>query len=109
MKMSEHQAQHAAARQAALICSGCPITSSETTLKESQHVGNFGGYQALIRVYISMGRVHLAEGSAKGWEDSTVREFSRRLTWPMGYPKAGASEAPAAEMRAGGWVFDGSF
>ena len=40
----------------------------------------FGGYQALIRAYISNGlRIHLAEREARRAEDSTVDEFSQRL------------------------------
>ena len=49
-------------------------------LKEVAPTLGFGGYQALIRAYISNGlRQHLAEREAGRRRDSTVEEFSRRL------------------------------
>src|SRR5271163_2785794 len=65
-------------------------------LKEVAPSLGFGGYQALIRAYISNGlRKHLAQRA----KDSTVEEFSRRLI-ARGVPEQAIEEA-AAEMRAG--------
>ncbi len=59
----------------------------------------FGGYQALIRAYISNGlRQHLAERDAQRANNSTVEEFSRRLK-AHGVSEQAIQEA-AAEMRA---------
>jgi hypothetical protein len=59
----------------------------------------FGGYQALIRAYISNGlRKHLAEREAQRAKDSTVEEFSQRLI-AHGVPEQAIQEA-VAEMRA---------
>ena len=70
-------------------------------LKEVAPSLGFGGYQALIRAYISSGlRVHLAEREAQRAKDSTVEEFSRRLM-AHGVPAQAIQEA-AAEMRAEG-------
>ena len=70
-------------------------------LKEVAPGLGFGGYQALIRAYISNGlRKHLAEREAKRAKDSTVEEFSRRLM-AHGVPEA-AIEQAAAEMRSAG-------
>ncbi len=70
-------------------------------LKEVAPSLGFGGYQALIRAYISNGlRVHLAEREAQRAKDSTVEEFSRRLM-AHGVPEQAIQEA-AAEMRAEG-------
>ena len=69
-------------------------------LKEVAPSLGFGGYQALIRAYISNGlRKHLAERAAQRAKDSTVEEFSRRLL-ARGVPEQAIEEA-AAEMRAG--------
>lgn len=49
-------------------------------LKEVAPRLGFGGYQALIRAYISNGlRKHLAEMEAERAKSSAVEEFSRRL------------------------------
>ena len=49
-------------------------------LRELAPLFGFGGYQALIRAYISNGlRKHLAELEGQRAKDSTVEEFSRRL------------------------------
>ncbi len=70
-------------------------------LKEVAPALGFGGYQALIRAYISNGlRQHLAEREAQRAKDSTVEEFSRRLM-AHGVPEQAIQEA-AAEMRAEG-------
>ncbi len=68
-------------------------------LKEVAPSLGFGGYQALIRAYISNGlRQHLAEREAQRAKDSTVEEFSRRLI-AHGVPEQAIKEA-AAEMQA---------
>ncbi len=68
-------------------------------LKEVAPSFGFGGYQALIRAYISSGlRKHLAELEVQRAKDSTVAEFSRRLM-ARGVPEQAIQEA-AAEMRA---------
>jgi hypothetical protein len=68
-------------------------------LKEVAPSLGFGGYQALIRAYISNGlRKHLAEREAQRTKDSTVEEFSRRLL-AHGVPKQAIQEA-VAEMKA---------
>lgn len=49
-------------------------------LKEVAPTLGFGGYQALIRAYISNGlRKHLAEREAERAKENAVEEFSRRL------------------------------
>jgi hypothetical protein len=69
-------------------------------LKEVAPSLGFGGYQALIRAYISNGlRKHLADREAQRAKDSTVEEFSRRLI-ARGVPEGAIQEA-AAEMKAG--------
>ncbi len=66
-------------------------------LKQVAPTLGFGGYQALIRAYISNGlRKHLAERA----KDNMVEEFSRRLL-ARGVPEQAIQEA-AAEMRAEG-------
>ena len=68
-------------------------------LKEVAPSLGFGGYQALIRAYISNGlRKHLAEREAQRAKDSTVEEFSRRLM-AHGVSEQAIQEA-AAEMKA---------
>lgn len=68
-------------------------------LKEIAPTLGFGGYQALIRAYISNGlRKHLAEHEAQRAKDSAVEEFSRRLL-AHGVPAQAIQEA-AAEMRS---------
>ncbi len=68
-------------------------------LKEVYPAFGFGGYQALIRAYISNGlRKHLAEREAQRAKDSTVEEFSQRLM-AHGVPQKVIQEA-AAEMSA---------
>lgn len=68
-------------------------------LKEVAPTLGFGGYQALIRAYISNGlRKHLAEREAQRAQDSTVEELSRRLI-AHGVPEQAIQEA-IAEMRA---------
>jgi hypothetical protein len=69
-------------------------------LKEIAPTLGFGGYQALIRAYISNGlRKHLAGSGAQRAQDSTVEEFSQRLM-AHGVPEEAIQEA-VAEMRAG--------
>ncbi len=69
-------------------------------LKEVAPSLGFGGYQALIRAYISNGlRKHLAEREAQRPKDNMVEEFSQRLI-ALGVPEQAIQEA-AAEMRAG--------
>lgn len=49
-------------------------------LKEVAPTLGFGGYQALIRAYISNGlRQHLAQREAERAKEAAVEEFSRRL------------------------------
>ncbi len=68
-------------------------------LKEVAPSLGFGGYQALIRAYISNGlRKHLAEREAQRAKDRTVEEFSRRLV-ARGVSEQTVREA-AAEIRA---------
>jgi hypothetical protein len=68
-------------------------------LKEVAPSLGFGGYQALIRAYISNGlRKHLAEREALGAKHSAVEEFSRRLI-AHGVPEETIQEA-ASEMKA---------
>jgi uncharacterized protein YoaH (UPF0181 family) len=68
-------------------------------LKEVAHTLGFGGYQTLIRAYISNGlRKNLAEREAQRAKDSTVEEFSRRLM-AHGVPEQAIQDV-AAEMRA---------
>lgn len=68
-------------------------------LKEIAPTLGFGGYQALIRAYISNGlRKHLAEREAQRAKDNTVEEFSKRLM-AHGVPEQVIQEA-ASEMRA---------
>ena len=70
-------------------------------LKEVAPSLGFGGYQALIRAYISNGlRKHLAEREARRAENTAVEEFSRRLL-AHGVPAQAIQDA-AAEMRAEG-------
>ena len=69
-------------------------------LKEIAPSLGFGGYQALIRAYISNGlRKHLAESQVQQSRDSTVEEFSRRLM-AHGVSEQAIQEA-ATEMQAG--------
>jgi Arc/MetJ-type ribon-helix-helix transcriptional regulator len=68
-------------------------------LKELAPSLGFGGYQALIRAYISNGlRKHLAERETQRAKDSMVEEFSQRLI-AHEVPEEAIQEA-AAEMRA---------
>jgi len=68
-------------------------------LKEIAPTLGFGGYQALIRAYISNGlRKHLAEREADRARDNAVEEFSRRLM-ARGVSEQAIQEA-AAEMTA---------
>ena len=66
-------------------------------LKEIAPTLGFGGYQALIRAYISNGlRQHLAQRETERARTTTVEEFSRRLA-AHGVPTKAIQEA-AAEM-----------
>ncbi len=68
-------------------------------LKEVAPSLGFGGYQALIRAYISNGlRKHLAEREAQQTKDSTVEEFIQKLL-AQGVP-AQAIQQAAAEMKS---------
>lgn len=68
-------------------------------LKEVAPSLGFGGYQALIRAYISNGlRKHLAEREAMQAKDSTVEEFSQRLM-AHGVSEQAIQQA-VAEMKA---------
>ena len=68
-------------------------------LKEVAPTLGFGGYQALIRAYISNGlRKHLAERESQRTKDNTVEELSRRLV-ARGVPERAIQEA-VAEMKA---------
>jgi len=68
-------------------------------LKEVAPSLGFGGYQALIRAYISNGlRKHLAEREVQRMRESTVEEFSKRLM-ARGVPEQAIQEA-ADEMRS---------
>lgn len=70
-------------------------------LKEIAPTLGFGGYQALIRAYISNGlRKHLAEREAQRVKENAVEEFSRRLV-ARGVSEKAVMEA-AAEMRGVG-------
>ncbi len=74
-------------------------------LKEIAPTLGFGGYQALIRAYISNGlRQHLAqreaERAALQTRNSTVEELSRRLI-AHGVPEQAVQEA-VAEMSSSG-------
>ena len=65
-------------------------------LKEVAPSMGSGGYQVLIRAYISNGlRNQLAEREAQRAKDSTVDEFSQRLI------AHGVPEQAMADMRAG--------
>jgi hypothetical protein len=69
-------------------------------LKEVAPTLGFGGYQALIRAYISNGlRKHLSEKETQRTKESAVEEFSRRLK-TRGVSERAIREA-AAEMKAG--------
>ncbi len=69
-------------------------------LKEVAPSLGSGGYQALIRAYISNGlRKHLAEREVQKAKDSTVEKFSQKLI-AHGVPERAIQEA-VAEMRAG--------
>ncbi len=58
----------------------------------------FGGYQALIRAYISQGmRQDLAQREAQRTKDNAVEEFSRRLI-AHGIPQEAVQQA-ADEMK----------
>jgi Arc/MetJ-type ribon-helix-helix transcriptional regulator len=100
MKMSERiQRNMQADKPMTLISLRLPDHVIED-LKEVAPSLRFGGYQALIRAYISNGlRKHLAEREALRVKDSAVEEFSRRLM-ARGVPEQTIQEA-AAEMRAG--------
>ena len=68
-------------------------------LKEIAPSLGFGGYQALMRAYISNGlRKHLAEREAQRAQDSTVEELSRRLI-AHGVSEAAVKEA-VSEMQS---------
>ncbi len=68
-------------------------------LKKVAPTLGFGGYQALIRAYISNGlRRHLAEMEEARVKDSAVEELSRRLM-AHGVPEKAIQEA-VAEMGA---------
>jgi Arc/MetJ-type ribon-helix-helix transcriptional regulator len=68
-------------------------------LKEVAPSLGFGGYQALIRAYISNGlRKHLAERETERAQESAVEELSQRLI-ARGVPEQ-AIEQAVAEMRA---------
>ena len=74
-------------------------------LKEIAPTLGFGGYQALIRAYISNGlRQHLAqqeaERAAQQTRNSTAEELTRRLI-AHGVPEQAVQEA-VAEMRSSG-------
>ncbi len=74
-------------------------------LKEIAPTLGFGGYQALIRAYVSNGlRQHLAqqeaERAAKQTRNSTVEELSRRLI-AHGVPEQAIQQA-VAEMKSSG-------
>jgi hypothetical protein len=69
-------------------------------LKDIAPTLGFGGYQALIRAYISNGlRKHLSEREAQRAKDNTVEEFSQRLL-AHGVPALAIQEA-VAEMKSG--------
>ncbi len=68
-------------------------------LKEVAPTLGMGGYQALIRAYISQGlRQHLAQMEADRTKDSTVEELSRRLM-AHGVPEKAIQQA-LSEMGA---------
>ena len=68
-------------------------------LKEVAPSLGFGGYQALIRAYVSNGlRRHLAAREAQRAADNTVEELSQRLI-AHGVPEKAIQEA-VAEMKA---------
>ncbi len=68
-------------------------------LKEVAPSLGFGGYQALIRAYISNGlRKHLAEREARQAKESTVEELSQRLI-AHGVPEQIIQEV-VAEMKS---------
>ncbi len=98
MKMSERiQRNMQSEKKMTLISLRLPEHVIED-LKEIAPSLGFGGYQALIRAYISNGlRQHLAEREAQRAKDSTVEEFSRRLK-AHGIPEKAIQEV-AAEMR----------
>jgi hypothetical protein len=80
MKMSERIKQNMRAdKPMTLISLRLPDHVIED-LKEVAPSLGFGGYQALIRAYISNGlRKHLAERESQRARDSSVEEFSRKL------------------------------
>lgn len=64
-------------------------------LKEIAPTLGFGGYQALIRAYISTGlRQHLMQTEAEEARNNAVAEFSRRLR-DHGVPESAISEVTA--------------
>ena len=68
-------------------------------LKEVAPSLGFGGYQALIRAYISNGlRKHLSERETQRAKEVAVEEFSQRLI-AHGVPEQAIKQA-AAEMRS---------
>lgn len=99
MKMSERiQRNMQSTKPMTLISLRLPDHVIED-LKEVAPSLGFGGYQALIRAYISGGlRKHLAEKEDQRAKDNTVEEFSRRLI-AHGVSEQTVQEA-VAEMRA---------
>lgn len=98
MKMSERiQRNMQADKRMTLISLRLPEHVIDD-LKEVAPSLGFGGYQALIRAYISNGlRQHLSEREAQRTKEVTVEEFSRRLI-AHGVPEQAVHEA-AAEMK----------
>jgi hypothetical protein len=69
-------------------------------LKEIAPTLGIGGYQALIRAYISNGlRQHLAQQESDQTRTSTVDEFSRKLA-AQGVPAKAIKEAAAQMQRS---------
>lgn len=99
MRMSERIRRNmaAAGRPMRLISLRLPDGVIEDLKEVAPRLG-FGGYQALIRAYISNGlRQHLAEREAERAGETAVAEFSRRLV-AHGVSAEAIAEA-AAEMR----------
>ena len=101
MKMTERiERNMQSSKPMTLISLRLPVHVIED-LKEIAPTLGFGGYQALIRAYVSQGlRQHLAEREAQRAKDSTVEEFSHRLR-AHGVPEQTIQDA-VAEMRAEG-------
>ena len=96
MKMTECMKRNTQADKPMTLISLRPPEHVIDDLKEVAPTLGSGGYQALIRAYISNGlRKHLAEREAERVRESAVEEFSRSLV------AHGVSEETIREAVAG--------